>query len=78
MVACSAGVFRVGESLFMFAIVVATIFDFMTGKIGENTERGCLPFTKLFWEIWLESKWSKTLWVFPMENFKKQREHLKR
>ena len=28
MVACSAGFFRVGESLFMFAIVVA-IFDFM-------------------------------------------------
>ena len=48
MVACSAGLFRVGESLFMFAIVVATIFDFMTeeGKIRE---------------IWLENKWNKTL-----------------
>ena len=35
MVACSAGVFRVGKSLFMFAIVVATIFDFMTEDRGE-------------------------------------------
>ena len=32
-VACSAGVFWVGETLFVFVIVVAAIFDFMT--IGE-------------------------------------------
>ena len=38
MVACSVGFFRVGESLFMFAIVVA-IFDFMIlwqTKIGDS------------------------------------------
>ena len=29
-VACSAGVFWVGETLFVFVIVVATISDFMT------------------------------------------------
>ena len=68
MVACSAGLFRVGESLFMFAIVVATIFDLWPRKIGENTERGCLPFTKIFWEIWLENKWNKTL-GFPNGKF---------
>ena len=34
---------------------------------------GCLPFTKIFWEIRFESKWSTTFWVFPTENFREQR-----
>ena len=34
---------------------------------------GCLPFTKSFWEIQLESKWNTTFRVVSVENFRKQR-----
>ena len=48
MVACSAGVFRVGESLFMFAIVVATIFDFMTEEDRGEYRKGLFTVYKNF------------------------------
>ena len=40
-VACSAGIFWVGETLFLFEIVVATIFDLWQCKIGES--RNSIP-----------------------------------
>ena len=33
---------------------------------------GCLPFSKSFQKIPLESKWNKTSWVVPAENFREQ------
>ena len=33
---------------------------------------GCLPFSKSFQKIRLESKWNKTSWVVPAENFREQ------
>ena len=33
---------------------------------------GCLPFTKIFPKIRLESKWNTTLWVVLSENFREQ------
>ena len=35
---------------------------------------GCLPFTKSFWKIQLESKWDTPFWVVPAENFQEQRD----
>ena len=46
MVACSAGVFRVG--LFMFAIVVATILDFMTEEDWGEYRKGLFTIYKNF------------------------------
>ena len=34
---------------------------------------GCLPFTKRFWKIGLESKWNTTFRVVPAENSREQR-----
>ena len=34
---------------------------------------GCLPFTKIFRKILLESKWNTTCWVVPSENSREQR-----
>ena len=48
MVACSAGVFRVGKSLFMFAIVVATIFDLMTKEDWGEYRKGLFTIYKNF------------------------------
>ena len=48
MVACSAGVFRVGESLSMFTIVVATIFDFMTDEDWGENRKGLFTIYKNF------------------------------
>ena len=48
MVACTAGVFSVGESLFMFAIVVATISDFMTKEDWGEYRKGLFTIYKNF------------------------------
>ena len=38
-----------------------------------KVNKGCLPFTKRFRKIWLESKWYMTFLVVPAENFREQR-----
>ena len=51
------------------------------GQIGNNgyanfwgeVNKCCLPFTKRFRKIRLESKLSTTFWVVPKENFREQR-----
>jgi len=43
------------------------------GGGGGGANKGCLPFTKRFRKIWLESKWSTTFWVASTENFREQR-----
>ena len=48
MVACSAGVFRMGESLFMLTIVVATIFDVMTEEDWGEYKKGLFTIYKNF------------------------------
>ena len=35
-------------------------------------QSGCLPFTKCFQKIQLESTWNMTLWFVPEENFQEQ------
>ena len=48
----------------------------MTGDEPQGTmgrvNPGCLPFTKIFPKIRLESKWNTTLWVVLSENFREQ------
>ena len=48
----------------------------MTGDEPQGTmgrvHPGCLPFTKIFPKIRLESKWNTTLWVVLSENFREQ------
>ena len=41
------------------------------GAMGR-VNPGCLPFTKIFPKIRLESKWNTTLWVVLSENFREQ------
>ena len=47
--------------------------QYFKGNLDLLYDRGFLPFTKSFRKIRSESKWNKTFWIVPAENFREQR-----
>ena len=49
------------------------IYSLKFKMVSAQRNPGCLPFTKRFRKIRLQSKWNMTFLVVPVENFREQR-----